>query len=190
MSYVKMDSHTPSANRTQRLFFALWPDNDLRQQLVNHAAQWIWPNGCVRYLPEDWHLTLQFIGQVHADRAVDIVALAAVPFQPFTLTLDQPMCWPHGLAVLCMSQAPAPLQALYERLGDALRRLDLPVETRPYQPHVTLARRATAAILPAGITPVVWQARRYMLVESTGIYAPRYRVIHQYEQLDATIKTP
>jgi len=176
-----MDSHTPAANRTQRLFLAMWPDDDARQQLVNHADQWIWPDGCVRYLPEDLHLTLHFLGPVKADRVADIVALAAVPFKPFTLVLDQPTGWPHGMAVLCMSQVPASLQALYERLGDALRRLDLPVETRPFQPHVTLARRATDAIPPERPQPVVWRARRYVLVVSTGGMAPRYRLIHQYE---------
>ena len=176
-----MDSHTTAANRTQRLFLALWPDDDVRQQLVIHTGQWTWPDGCTRYLPEDWHLTLHFIGLVPAGRLADIVALAAVPFPPFTLTLNQPMCWPHGMAVLCMSQVPAPLQALHERLGDALRRLDLPVETRPYLPHVTLARRATAAILPGRPMPVVWQAGRYVMVASTGATSPRYRVIHQYE---------
>jgi 2'-5' RNA ligase len=176
-----MDSRTPSADRTQRLFLALWPEDDVRQQLVTHAAQWTWPGGCTRYLPEDWHLTLHFIGLVPADRVADIVALAAVPFQPFTLTLDQPTLWPHGLAVLCMSQVPVPLQALYERLGDVLGRLDLPVETRPYHPHVTLARRATAAILPGRLTHVLRRARRYALVVSTGGTEPRYCVIHHYK---------
>jgi 2'-5' RNA ligase len=181
MENVEMDSRTPSTNRTQRLFLALWPDEDVRQQLVNHANQWTWPEGCGLYLPEDWHLTLHFLGPVKADRVADIVDLAAVPFKPFTLTLDQPTSLPHDLAVLCMSQVPVPLQALYERLGDALRRLVLPVETRPYLPHVTLARRATDAIPPSRPTPVVWRARRYELVVSTGSTAPRYRVIHQYD---------
>lgn len=178
-----MDSQTPSAQRTQRLFLALWPEDDVQQQLVTHAAQWTWPDGCIRYLPEDWHLTLHFIGPIQAGRVADIVALASVPFEPFTLTLDQPTLWPHGLAVLCMSQVSAPLQALYERLDDVLRRLDLPVETRPYQPHVTLARRATAAILPGRLTPVVWRARRYALVVSTGGTTSRYRVINHYKSV-------
>lgn len=176
-----MNPLTPPANRTQRRFLALWPEADVQHQLVTHAAQWTWPDGCIPYLAEDWHLTLHFIGPVQADRVADIVVLASVPFQPFTLTLDQPTLWPHGLAVLRMSQVSAPLQVLYERLGDVLGRLDLPVDTRPYQPHVTLARRVTAATLPERITPVLWQAHRYVLAVSTGATSPRYRVIHQYE---------
>ena len=93
---------------------------------------------------------------------------ACVPFQPFELVLDQPTRWPHGLAVLGAAEVPAPLQVLHDRLGDALRTLGLPVETRPYQPHVTLARRADAVVVPAMLTPVVWRVRRYVLVVSTG----------------------
>jgi len=83
---------------------------------------------------------------------------ACVPFQPFELVL----------AVLGAAEVPAPLQVLHDRLGDALRTLGLPVETRPYQPHVTLARRADAVVVPAMLTPVVWRVRRYVLVVSTG----------------------
>jgi 2'-5' RNA ligase len=181
MQHVNMNFHTPSAKRTQRLFLALWPDDDVPQQLIAHSRLWTWPAGCTHYLPADWHLTLHFLGPVKPDRVADIVALVAVPFEPFILTLDQPTCWPHGLAVLCMSQVPSALQALHERLGAALRRLDLPVEARPYQPHVTLVRRATGAITPVRPTPVVWRVRQCALVESTGAASPRYWVIHVYE---------
>jgi 2'-5' RNA ligase len=73
-----------------------------------------------------------------------------------------------------------PLRALYDRLGHALRGLDLAVETRPYQPHVTFARRAGAAIPPAAPAPVVWWARSFVLVVSTGDRAQPYRVFRQY----------
>lgn len=72
------------------------------------------------------------------------------------------------------------LRALHEQLGDRLRRLDLAADTRPYVPHVTLARHAGAAIPPARVAPVRWQARGFALVVSTGLKVPRYRVIRQY----------
>lgn len=178
---IDLDSDKPPAQRSQRLFLALWPDDDARQQLTAHVRQWAWPPACAQCLPEDWHLTLHFIGPVYAGRVADVIALAAVPLQPFTLTLDKPSRWPHGLAVLGTSQMPTPLRALHECLGVALHGLDLPVDSRPYQPHVTLARRAAEAITPARPKPVVWQVRRYALVVSTGFAGPRYRVIHQYE---------
>ena len=175
-----MEPDKPLFTRTQRLFLALWPDEGVQRQLLAQANQWVWPSGCVPYLPADWHVTLHFIGQVDADRVEGIAAGAAVPFQPFELLLNQPGLWPHGLAVLLATDVPMPLRALYDRLGDALHRLDLPVETRPYLPHVTLARRAEAAIPPTALAPVVWSVRSFALVISTGDKGQRYRVIRQY----------
>ena len=146
-----MDPGKPPVTRKQRLFLALEADALVQAQLAAHAQQWTWPAGCAACQPADWHITLHFIGAVDADRVQQLAAGVAVPFQPFELVLDQPLLWPHGLAILGATVVPAPLRALYERLGDALRRLDVPVENRPYQPHVTLARHAGAAIAPATI---------------------------------------
>ena len=175
-----MNSAQPCVNGTRRLFLALWPDDGVEQQLVAHASQWNWPSSCARCMAEDWHITLHFIGNVNADRVAGITANVGVPLQPFELVLDQPRLWPRGLAVLCASEVPAPLQSLHEQLGRALRGLDLAVETRPYLPHVTLARRAGATTAPATSAPVVWQARSYALVVSTGNRNQRYQIIRQY----------
>jgi 2'-5' RNA ligase len=168
--------------RSHRLFLSLWPDDGARAQLVAHAKQWVWPTGCVTYAPADWHVTLHFIGNVDADRAADIAAAVAVEVapQPFELTMDQPEVCQHGLAVLLASEVSMPLQALYDRLGNVLRRLDLPLESRPYLPHVTLARRAASVIAPKAFAPVIWSVRSFALVLSTGDKEGRYRVIRQY----------
>ena len=177
-----MASDPPRIHKTQRLFLALWPDAGVRQQLLDHTRLWTWPTACVQYRPEDWHITLHFIGQVSTEQVADITAAAVVPFQPLELVLDQPRLWAHGLAVLCAGEVPAPLQVLYDRLGGALQANGLQVDTRPYQPHVTLARRADAAMAPTTSTPVVWWIDRYALVVSTGGNDPRYRVIHKFER--------
>jgi 2'-5' RNA ligase len=103
-----------------------------------------------------------------------------MPCQPFELVLDQTGLWPHGLAVLRATEVPIPLQALYDRLGQELRALDLAVETRSYQPHATLARHADAAIPPTASAPVVWWVQSFALVVSTGDRNQRYQVIRQY----------
>jgi 2'-5' RNA ligase len=175
-----MNTGKPPVVRTQRLFFALWPDDAIRGQLAAHANQWLWPPGCARYAAADWHATLHFIGDVATEKAAAIAACAAPPFQPFELVLDQPRLWPHGLAVLCAAEVPVALRALHERLGQALRGLDLALDPRPYVPHVTLARHAAAAIAPTALAPVRWPVRGFALVLSTGLAAPRYRVIRQY----------
>lgn len=125
-------------------------------------------------------MTLHFIGPVDTRQVPDITASVDVTFQPFELALDQPTLWPHGLAVVCASQVPKQLWSLFDRLGQALRELGLLVETRPYRPHLTLARHAEGAIAPATSAPVVWQVSRYVLVVSTGDRGQRYQVIRQF----------
>ena len=173
-----------SAPSGQRIFLALWPDDGVRGRLAAHADQWLWPAGCVRYAPEDWHVTLHFMGDVATEKVPAIATAAALAFQPldlaFNLVLDQPRLWPRGLAVLCASELPAALKTLHEALGQALCALDLVLDERPYVPHVTLARHATAAIPPPASEPVLWPLRGFALVVSTGLRVPRYRVLRQY----------
>lgn len=170
---------TPSAP-TRRVFLALWPDDCVREQLALHANQWTWGAGCEQYQPADWHVTLHFIGNVGANQSVQIAANAGVPIQPFELVMDQPSIWHQGLAVVGATKVPKPLQSLHDRLGQVLRRMGLNIETRPYRPHVTLARQAGEAILPTKCLPVVWRVRSFALVVSTGDRIHRYQVIHQY----------
>ena len=175
-----MDSGTSPTPLARRLFLALWPDEAVRERIAEHASQWLWNADCVRYAPQDWHLTLHFIGAVPAERVSAIAAAVALPCTPFELVLDQPMLWPHGLAVLGAATLPAPLQALHERLGEALRALDLPLEARRYRPHLTLARHAAAARPPAEAAPLSWPVRAYMLALSTGRTDQRYQFLRRY----------
>lgn len=165
---------------TQRLFLALWPNEAVRGQLAGHARYWTWPAGCLPYAPADWHVTLHFIGNVQSERFAEIVARAQVPLEPFDLVLDQPQVWHRGLAVLRASAWPEALRVLHGQLGRALQGLGLPVDSRPYQPHVTLARNASAVLPPTACAPVVWPVRSYALVVSTGSREQRYQVIRQY----------
>lgn len=175
-----MDPGQVPAPTKQRLFLTLWPDDDVRGQLLAHAGQWRWPAGCVNYVQADFHATLHFIGPVAAGQVEHLAACADVPFQPFEWVLDQPMLWPHGLAVLGARNIPDSLQTLHDRLGEVLRQLGLPVESRAYRPHVTLARHAGAATLPEACVPLVWRVNGVALVVSTGQKEGRYRVFRQY----------
>jgi len=175
-----MDSGTSVTPPARRLFLALWPDQAVRSRIAEHASQWLWNAGCVRYAPQDWHLTLHFIGAVPAERVSAIAAAVALPCTPFELVLDQPMIWPRGLAVLGATTLPAPLQVLHERLGEALRTLNLTVDARRYRPHLTLARHADAALPPAAAAPLRWQVHAYALALSTGRADQRYQLLSQY----------
>lgn len=165
---------------TRRLFLGLWPDAQAAAGLQRVGALWTWPPQAVRYPPADGHVTLHFLGAVDAQRLPALLPALAVPFTPFTLVVERPQAWPHGLVVLCPESVPAPLLALQAALGQALRRADLPVETRPYRPHLTLARHSPAVDLPERVPGVAWPVSSYLLLESTGDPQKRYRPLARY----------
>lgn len=162
-----------------RLFLALQPPSAVQAALVDHVAACHWPAGAAVYAPADWHLTLHFIGAVPRERLPELCMGLAVALTPFTLPLGKLSAWPHGLAVLLPHSTPPALLQLHAALAEHLHGLGLHVDTRPYQPHLTLARRAELA-QPAAGPSCDWPVRSYVLMESTGLPEARYRVLQHY----------
>ncbi len=158
---------------TARLFLAVWPEAAARQALADWVAGWHWPRGAKPVPADRWHLTLHFIGPVPRARLAGLVPRLRVAAPRFALGLSALEHWSGGLVVLVPSAAeplPAGLAALHGALAEALAREGLPVEPRPYRPHVTLARRAAGARPPAGGLALRWPATGYALVESRQGY--------------------
>lgn len=156
---------------TNRLFLALWPDPAMRHLLKEWRDAWGWPKGATAVAADKLHVTLHFLGSQPSERLPAFLDGFDVPFEPFSLELDTAALWHSGIAVLEPDTTPPQLQALHARLSNALVALGLCPEARPYRPHVTMARRAAGAALPAGLPPVCWDARGYALVESkNGVY--------------------
>lgn len=97
--------------------------------------------------PERWHLTLLFLGRV-ADEHVPRLAAAA---GPAVATAPPMTLWLFGGGRFGSLRRPQvawagldgdvrPLVELAGRLSAAARSLDLPVEDRPFRPHLTLGR--------------------------------------------------
>lgn len=165
---------------TARLFLALCPGEDVQAALAAHADAWQWNAGAACYAQPDLHITLHFIGSVARQRLDELRAGLAVPMTPFELRFGQPELWRHGLAVLLPEAVPEGLQRLYASLEQALQRLGLKTEARPYRPHFTLARHAALAQLPVQPPLFDWHVDGYALMESTGDAGQRYRVLQHY----------
>jgi len=156
---------------TTRLFLALWPDPGTRHLLTQWRDAWNWPKGASPVHPDKLHVTLHFLGALPGERLPELLDGFAVPFEPFRLDVGRAALWHNGIAVLEPLAQPPELLALHARLSDALVALGLQPETRPYRPHVTMARRAGGAVVPAGGPAVLWDVRSYALVESKdGVY--------------------
>jgi len=152
-----------------RLFFAFVPDRPMREAVAS------WRDTCdfgpaARLVPADnFHVTLYFLGEI-APEAIDGLrsAAAAVPFGIGHIELRAPEVWEHGVAVL-RADASRELVYLRARLEDAIAPFAQAPETRPWKPHMTLARQSSAnasTIMPASPPPGGWEVGRFGLFES------------------------
>lgn len=100
------------------------------------GARWI--------APEDYHITLTFIGAVDEAAAEDIdAALGALRLPGFALTLRGTGSFARGdndSHLWIGVEAEDGLTRLKEKIDQTLLRLRLPFENRKYTPHVTVAR--------------------------------------------------
>jgi RNA 2',3'-cyclic 3'-phosphodiesterase len=173
-------STSPKAEApTARLFVALWPDAGVRAQLAACRDAWRWPANARPVASGNLHATLHFIGSFPRERIGALASrLAAVRAEAATLRSKGMELWRGGIAVLTLQHEPR-LLALHQRVGEALRASGIALETRPFTPHVTLARKATRAVAPSELPPFSWRATGFALVESRGGQAP-YAVLESW----------
>jgi len=153
---------------TVRLFIALWPDATARTRLAALRDAWRWPPGARPVTDANLHATLHFLGSFRRDRLEALrQALGTVAVEPLQLALAGFDIWRGGIAVALLATEPGALR-LHARLAVALAGLGVALDSRPFQPHVTLARKATRAQPPAGSPSLEWRPDGFALVESRG----------------------
>jgi 2'-5' RNA ligase len=156
----------------ERLFFALWPGDAVRQQLADWRDAWTWPNGAAPVPNPKLHLTLHFLGAVDEEGVQALLAAPNTPFQQMHIDLGVPAIWHNQIAVLEPIKPPAALFELHAALGRQLESLGFVLEQRSYRPHVTMSRRASGAVAPQARS-LSWLADEYALVSSRdGVYTP------------------
>jgi len=129
-----------------RLFVGLdfpWETKQLLGSLAGGipGARWV--------PPENFHLTLRFIGEVPAHRAEDIdLALTTLRARAFPLVLTGMGTFAKGgqaNALWIGAERNPSLEALRNKVETALQRSGCEPERRRFTPHVTLARLRDAA---------------------------------------------
>ncbi|MCK9276924.1 MAG: RNA 2',3'-cyclic phosphodiesterase [Methanoculleus sp.] len=93
--------------------------------------------------PANLHITLKFLGEVEPGRIGPVIeALQAVRAAPFEMTVGHPVCNPpqRPRVVWCDATDAGEGAALARQVDDLLAPLGFPRESRPFRPHVTLAR--------------------------------------------------
>jgi 2'-5' RNA ligase len=133
----------------QRMFIALDIPAPMCERLGRACRDLPWLDARVSFVrPENIHVTLHFLGDVaDADQPAVFEALAeatddlpAFDFEVGPLACVPPggrgirMIWAH------VTDPSGGLQRLYDALASALVQRGFGIESRPYRPHLTLAR--------------------------------------------------
>lgn len=169
--------------KSQRVFFALWPDAPLRSLLCELSREVAREGGGRPTAPQLIHLTLAFLGEQPPPRVEALRGAGAeVRAAAFALTLDAVGGFARTGIAWLGAHAPQPgLAALHAALAAALRSRGFAVDDRPYVPHLTLARRSAATTARRLAQPLVWRVSSFALVESVlGREASTYRTIAEW----------
>jgi 2'-5' RNA ligase len=165
-----------------RVFYALWPDRGVNSALAEAARRMHRIVSGRRIGDDGIHLTLAFVGDVDSARLAELLAPPAVStVARFTLTLDSWGCWPrNGIAWVGPSRVPDALRELSAAMETWLRDAGFEMDVRPFNPHVTLIRKAQCAALP-GSPEIQWKVKDFVLVRSTLVpEGSRYEIIGRW----------
>ena len=145
--------------------------------------------------PENWHITTKFIGEQPESELPRIIdALSDLPSPgPLEVTVAG-LGWfpnPHQPRFLFAGiQAPAGLAELAHQADQRLAQVGVPQETKPYMPHLTLARikpphdlaalRRTIASLPLADFGRFVAAKHLLYQSKMGPGGSQYTVLAEF----------
>jgi len=170
------------ARATRKLFFALWPTDEVRAALAAASRPALRASSGRAVTARHYHVTLAFLGNQPVEQVERLTALASVAPPMFELVLDRFGHW-RGPRVLWMGphECPVGLTMLVGQIRAELKALGISHDRRDFRSHLTLARKVTA--LPELEAPpaVHWPVRDFVLVESVPAPdGPAYEVMRRF----------
>ena len=142
---------------TMRLFFAIMLPDEARNavaQVQANLRDGMGAEGIRWTLPEQWHITLKFLGETDESRLDAVIESAreiATRFAPFALTIGKVSVFPSqrspqtlwlGIESELRNGVPV-LNSLAESLNSELEKAGFEREAKRFSPHLTLARTKT-----------------------------------------------
>jgi 2'-5' RNA ligase len=162
-----------------RLFFALWPDDEVRAQLAGWSRELHALCGGRPTRPENLHVTLAFLGSVEEVRVAEVErAAGTVRPRACPLILDQPGYWKHNrIAWAGASVVPPGLEALVSGLRGTLAKSQIRFDAKSFVSHVTLLREAREPRAMPALAPIEWRLDGFALVQSVTLpQGSRYEI--------------
>lgn len=160
---------------TERLFFALSPDEAARRAMDAYAPVARAACGGRAVQARNLHLTLAFLGHMPVAAAREVAsAVADVPRLEYAMVIDQVQHWRHNRILwLGPTTVPEPVARMCASLRQALRETGVRYDDKPFVPHVTLLRAARVPPAPLQLAPVAWRGRGFSLFavhrDATGL---------------------
>lgn len=167
---------------TRRLFFALWPSDALRAQLAAASRQFVERGEGRSIPPQNFHITLAFLGSVAATQVPAVTAAAGeIDGAPLQLSIERLEVW-RSAGILCLTAAPAPsLADFVDRLRIKLLARHIEPSRQDFRPHVTLARDWRDASVEGSVGPFEWRADEFVLIESEATCdGSSYRIVERW----------
>ena len=154
-----------------RLFFALWPDDEVRAGLERWSRELHALCGGRTTRPENLHVTLAFLGSVEEARVAEVErAAGGVAPRAVSLVLDRPGYWKHNRITWAgASTVPPGLEAFVEELRGALARSHIGFDAKDFVSHVTLLRDAHEPKGMPALDPISWKVDGFSLVRSVTL---------------------
>ena len=125
-----------------RLFVGLAVDERVKETLERLTLRLRAKEDGLRWsAPDQWHVTLVFLGEVDDGARARLVRELAEVRQPvLTLRMERLGVFERAGILHAEVEASTELLRLYEAVAAAVKRVGLEVEERPYRAHITLAR--------------------------------------------------
>ncbi len=165
-----------------RLFFALWPDDQTRNELYRVATQF--SDAPVRLVKQsNLHMTLEFLGEVSESDQQGLIDRAnKLKAKPFNLELTNIGFWRRPqILFIGVTHVPEPLTRLVSDVRKMVLTQGLQPDKRDYKPHVTIARKAKQLVIPKDNFRIAWRADSFALVVSeSGTNGVNYRVLQSW----------
>lgn len=154
----------------ERLFFALYPPEPLRQTIYTIGQQQDIKGN--KHPPEMLHMTLAFLGNVPSSKVDDLITAVAPlsTHKAFTIQLNQLNVWKKPRLMCLMPESPpSALIQCVQHLTQLLSPYGYCAEKRPYSPHVTLMRHYPKEAARYNMRldiPITWQVDNFCLMRS------------------------
>ncbi len=167
---------------TKRIFFALYPEGDVRAALAAEGMKQAKRYGGRAMRPDTLHFTLLFLGEVPADMVRDVFDCGdAVSCPAFDLTIDAHSSFrSNKVAWLGCTETPPELIELERQLGENLLKRGYR-RSIDFKPHLTVARDCRH-FPPAGPLEekIHWHVNEFALIHSEPLKGPRYSLMEYW----------